>query len=68
VHHSALPEHFDCNYCAVLPIFDVMFGTYRPARPGEWPPVGLGEGGRAKSLFDLVFWPIRQRAQAQANA
>ena len=64
VHHSALPEHFDCNYASILPIWDVLFGTYRPMRAGQWPPTGLGEGGEAKSLFDLVFWPVREPLRA----
>jgi len=66
VHHSALPEHHDCNYAATLPIFDVIFGTYRPARAGEWPVVGLAEGGRAHNLGDLVFWPSRYRVREAA--
>jgi sterol desaturase/sphingolipid hydroxylase (fatty acid hydroxylase superfamily) len=61
VHHSALSEHHDCNYAAVLPIFDVIFGTYRPPRPGEWPVVGLAQGGHARNFADLVLWPIRRR-------
>ena len=64
VHHSAQPEHFDCNYATILPIFDVLFGTYRPAGRGEWPTVGLGDGGEPKSVFDLVFWPVRESLRA----
>ncbi len=26
VHHSAAPEHFNCNYAALLTIYDVIFG------------------------------------------
>jgi sterol desaturase/sphingolipid hydroxylase (fatty acid hydroxylase superfamily) len=59
LHHSALPEHHNQNYAFVLPIFDVMFGSYRPARPGEWPEVGLGEGEEPQGVVDLICWPIR---------
>jgi len=61
LHHSASIEHFNCNYAASLPLFDVLSGTYRPARPGQWPAVGLEDGGHAKDVFDLLFWPVRGR-------
>jgi sterol desaturase/sphingolipid hydroxylase (fatty acid hydroxylase superfamily) len=64
LHHSTLPEHFDCNYAGTFPIFDVLFGSYRPARKGEWPTVGLGDGSEATDIFDVIFWPIRGRLRA----
>jgi sterol desaturase/sphingolipid hydroxylase (fatty acid hydroxylase superfamily) len=37
IHHSQLPQHFDRNFAAFFPIWDVLFGTYyHPAR-GEFP-------------------------------
>jgi sterol desaturase/sphingolipid hydroxylase (fatty acid hydroxylase superfamily) len=64
-HHSALPEHFDRNYASILPVFDLMFGTYRRPDPANPPPVGLGDGGEARSAFDLAFWPVRDRLRAK---
>ena len=55
-HHSILPEHYNSNYAALLPIFDVAFGSYN--RPEGWPPTGLDT--RPGSLRDLVAWPVRQ--------
>lgn len=53
-HHSCLPEHFNSNFAAILPIFDVIFGTYR--RPEGFPPTGLP---RAPANFaELVIWPL----------
>ncbi|MBC2668318.1 sterol desaturase family protein [Novosphingobium piscinae] len=63
-HHSRLPEHYDTNFAALFPIWDVLFRTYR--RPDGWPPCGLDEGA-PQSLGDLVRWPLRwlpQRAPA----
>ena len=54
-HHSRLPEHYDTNFAALFPIFDVIFGTYR--RPDGWPPSGLDDAPR--SFADLVDWPVR---------
>src|SRR6185312_13862144 len=53
--------HYNQNYAFILPIFDVVFGSYRPARAGEWPKVGLGEGQAPRGVLDLVLWPVRDR-------
>lgn len=55
-HHSRLPEHYDTNFAALFPIFDVIFGTYR--RPDGWPPCGQDE--EPHSFGDLLFWPARK--------
>lgn len=68
LHHSSEPEHFDRNYAFILPICDVLFGSYRPPRPGEWPKVGLGEGQAPRSLIELFCWPVRDRFRARAQA
>lgn len=63
-HHSALPEHYDTNFAALFPIFDVMIGTYR--RPDGWPPSGLESA--PQSLADVVLWPLRWRTAGIAQA
>jgi len=68
LHHSGEPEHFNRNFAFILPIFDVLFGTYRPPRAGEWPKVGLGEGQAPRNLVELIFWPARDRIRARAGA
>ncbi len=60
IHHSILDEHRDCNFAALLPIFDVAFGTYRRPVPGEFPPTGLNPEDIPSSIFEAVFWPFRQ--------
>jgi sterol desaturase/sphingolipid hydroxylase (fatty acid hydroxylase superfamily) len=67
LHHSSSPEHFNCNYAASLPLYDVLCGTYRPARPGQWSAVGLADRGDAKDFFDLLFWPMRGPLRAPAR-
>ncbi len=59
LHHSASPEHFDVNFAALLPIFDVVTGTYRPARPGERPATGLDTGERPTTAAEVMLWPVR---------
>jgi sterol desaturase/sphingolipid hydroxylase (fatty acid hydroxylase superfamily) len=68
LHHSTLPEHYNRNYAFILPILDVVFGSYRPARPGEWPKVGLGEGVEARGIVDLICWPIRDRIGSRRSS
>jgi sterol desaturase/sphingolipid hydroxylase (fatty acid hydroxylase superfamily) len=59
LHHSASPEHFDVNFAALLPVFDVLTGSYRPAKPGERPATGLDTGARPVSAADVFLWPAR---------
>jgi sterol desaturase/sphingolipid hydroxylase (fatty acid hydroxylase superfamily) len=54
-HHSKLPEHYDTNFAALFPIFDVICGTYR--RPDGWPPCGQDEA--PETALDLLDWPVR---------
>jgi len=60
IHHSLRPEHFDRNFAAVFPLWDVVFGTvWRPA-PDEFPPTGLADGDKPRSVWDAVVWPFRR--------
>jgi sterol desaturase/sphingolipid hydroxylase (fatty acid hydroxylase superfamily) len=68
LHHSSESEHFNSNYAFILPIFDIVFGSYRRARLGEWPKVGLGEGQEPRGIMDLVFWPVRGLIGSQRPA
>ena len=64
VHHSTVVEETDSNFSAVFPIWDVLFGTFRP-RPKADPatmPFGLGEvrDARSHSLGWLLTVPFRR--------
>lgn len=61
IHHSALPEHRNCNFSALFPIFDLVFGTYRMPRKAEYPPTGLDCGEPPSGLVEAIFWPVRSR-------
>lgn len=69
-HHSSLPEHYDSNFAALLPIFDVLAGSYH--RPTGFPPTGLDT--RPESVADLALWPLvfsgvlRRGSQTPATA
>lgn len=67
VHHSALPEHFNSNYAALFPIFDVISGAYRPPLREEYPATGLGAEGYPASLLQAIIWPIRKIFAASSD-
>ncbi len=53
-HHSALPEHYDSNFAAILPIWDLIFGGYN--QPDGFPPTGLDS--QPKNIRELITWPV----------
>lgn len=58
-HHSVRLEDQNCNFAAILPIFDLLSGAYRPPPPGEYCPTGLGDGEPPPTIIDTLVWPIR---------
>ncbi|HJP68806.1 MAG TPA: sterol desaturase family protein [Sphingomicrobium sp.] len=54
-HHSRDPAHFNSNYSALLPIFDVLSGAYN--RPTSFPQTGLSE--QPISILSLILWPLQ---------
>jgi sterol desaturase/sphingolipid hydroxylase (fatty acid hydroxylase superfamily) len=53
-HHSSDPAHFNSNYAALFPIWDVLSGGY--VRPEGFPATGLDYG--PKRLREIVAWPF----------
>lgn len=72
IHHSRLPQHFDRNYAAFLPIYDQLFGSYYHPAPGEFPPTGVDGEPEMRSLREAAWLPFakprkpwRSRAQVE---
>jgi sterol desaturase/sphingolipid hydroxylase (fatty acid hydroxylase superfamily) len=65
-HHSTCVEHYDSNYAAVFPIFDVMFRSY--FRPDGFPATGLAS--MPESLRQVIAWPLiwRRRSTPEGEA
>lgn len=53
-HHSTQPEHYDSNFAALFPLWDVLLGGYNV--PDGRPETGLDR--QPRSLGDLLFWPF----------
>ena len=60
LHHSALPEHHNCNFNQFFPVFDVLCGTYRRPERDEYPPTGLVDGDVPLKLHNMLLWPWRR--------
>ncbi len=58
LHHSIDPAHDGVNYAAILPIFDVLSGSYRRPRKGEYPATGLP--APSAQPLELLVWPARK--------
>jgi sterol desaturase/sphingolipid hydroxylase (fatty acid hydroxylase superfamily) len=66
IHHSALLEHRDRNFAALLPVFDVVFGAFTRPGPNEYPETGLGGREAAPSWAEAFTWPVRATRQPEA--
>jgi sterol desaturase/sphingolipid hydroxylase (fatty acid hydroxylase superfamily) len=60
IHHSLEPQHFNKNFCKMLPLFDVIFGTAWKPGEDEFPKTGLA-GEKAIGFVDGIIWPVRHR-------
>lgn len=60
VHHSSSSEHWGRNYSGLLPLFDLLFGTYLAPVKGVWPKTGLESSPATLSLRMVLLWPVRR--------
>jgi sterol desaturase/sphingolipid hydroxylase (fatty acid hydroxylase superfamily) len=64
---ARLPDHYDSNFAALFPVWDVLVGSYH--RPDGYPPTGFAR--RPRSLREVVLWPWvgeRQPIPAKDNS
>jgi sterol desaturase/sphingolipid hydroxylase (fatty acid hydroxylase superfamily) len=57
IHHSNLPEHMDKNFATVLPLWDILFGTYYQPDKHDWPTTGV-TGVKVTSLWKAIIMPF----------
>ena len=49
-------QHRDKNFAGLLPLWDILFGTYYQPAPGEYPQTGIAEDYVHRSrLIDLLL-------------
>jgi sterol desaturase/sphingolipid hydroxylase (fatty acid hydroxylase superfamily) len=59
IHHSVEPQHQHKNFCRMLPLFDVIFGTAWKPGQDEFPMTGLVSREKATGMLDGIIWPVR---------
>jgi len=58
IHHSVQPEHLNKNFAAVLPLWDLVFGTAWIPDHDEFPETGLVPAERP-GVIQGIIWPFR---------
>lgn len=59
IHHSVDPAHHNCNFADALPIFDIVFGTYRRPERDQFPSTGLGPADQTpSSIWRAQYEPV----------
>jgi sterol desaturase/sphingolipid hydroxylase (fatty acid hydroxylase superfamily) len=60
IHHSIEPRHWDKNFAALFPVFDLLFGTAYFAKPSEYPKTGMIEKRETRTLAGYVLSPFER--------
>lgn len=58
IHHFTDPAHYNRNFADALPLFDIVFGTYRKPMRDEFPATGLTDFPEPRSLWTAQFGPL----------
>jgi len=61
IHHSTDPAHFNKNFSAFSPVWDVLFRTAYFPKPSEWPACGLSDHKEVSSTFEWLVRPFRNQ-------
>ena len=60
LHHAPARACHDSNYASLFPVWDLLFGTYRAPKPGEFPVTGLAEHAPSSSQWRALVMPFDQ--------
>lgn len=60
IHHSRERSHYDKNYAAFFPIWDILFGTWHHPKRDEHPLTGVHGEREVGTLIDAVMLPFRE--------
>jgi sterol desaturase/sphingolipid hydroxylase (fatty acid hydroxylase superfamily) len=60
IHHSRMREHFDQNFAAFFPIWDVLFGTYHYPKRDEYPSTGVDGEKEVRTLSEAALLALRE--------
>jgi sterol desaturase/sphingolipid hydroxylase (fatty acid hydroxylase superfamily) len=63
LHHSRQTRNYNKNFCALLPLWDMLFGTLHRPAPGEFVDVGIESVEPPRRLAQAFLWPWRAVAR-----
>jgi sterol desaturase/sphingolipid hydroxylase (fatty acid hydroxylase superfamily) len=58
IHHSCLEEHYDKNFAAFFPLWDIVFNTFHYPKRAEFPLTGI-QGEKLTTLSQAAILPFR---------
>jgi sterol desaturase/sphingolipid hydroxylase (fatty acid hydroxylase superfamily) len=58
LHHSSDARFYNSNYATILPLWDLLFGTYRAPRAGQFDPAGVAGVGPTHTVGRALFGPL----------
>jgi sterol desaturase/sphingolipid hydroxylase (fatty acid hydroxylase superfamily) len=58
IHHSIESSHWNKNFAAFFPIWDIVFGTAHIPNQGEWTKTGVLGENSTPPLIEVVFGPF----------
>lgn len=61
LHHSSAIAESNSNFASLFPLWDMLFGTYRPPVAGIYPATGLHSGEKLQGLWPLLMAPFRRQ-------
>ena len=64
MHHSRHERDYNRNFCDLLPLWDMLFGTLRRVDADEFVDVGLISGLAPRTLMQALLWPWYRTRQA----
>jgi len=59
IHHSTRAEHMDKNFCTLLPVMDLIFGTACIPGKDEFPTATGLVPSEKPNLLGSILWPVR---------
>lgn len=67
IHHSIERRHWNRNFAAFFPLWDIVFGTAHMPAKGEWPKTGVeGETG-TPPVDEVLFGPFKAWGRGAAS-
>lgn len=58
IHHSIETQHRDKNFSAVLPLWDIIFGTYYRPKKNEFPDTGVQGEPSSVGIKQILWGPF----------